>query len=88
MGRGWRHDSLRKRGEQDGYLTTEKAYENFVLRLKFKGEVEGNSGVFVHSKITGMDPEHGPDIEGMQVEVDPAKASTPAGCTKAADVVG
>jgi hypothetical protein len=55
-----------------GYLTTEKTYRNFDLRLKFKGEAEGNSGVFLRSKITGIDPEHGPDIEGMQVEVDPS----------------
>ena len=55
-----------------GYLTTEKSYRNFDLRLKFKGEAEGNSGVFLRSKITGMNPEHGPDIEGMQVEVDPS----------------
>jgi hypothetical protein len=54
-----------------GYLTTEKRYRDFDLRLKFKGEAAGNSGVFFHAKITGMDPEHGPDIEGMQVEVDP-----------------
>ncbi len=54
-----------------GYLTTEKTYRDFDLRLKFKGEAAGNSGVFFHSKITGIDPEHGPDIEGMQVEVDP-----------------
>ncbi len=54
-----------------GYLTTEKTYRNFELRLKFKGEAAGNSGVFLRSRITGIDPEHGPDIEGMQVEVDP-----------------
>jgi hypothetical protein len=54
-----------------GYLTTEKTYRDFDLRLKLKGEAAGNSGVFFHSKITGIDPEHGPDIEGMQVEVDP-----------------
>jgi Domain of Unknown Function (DUF1080) len=54
-----------------GYLTTEKTYRDFDLRLKFKGEAAGNSGVFFHAKITGIDPEHGPDIEGMQVEVDP-----------------
>jgi len=54
-----------------GYLTTEKTYRDFMLRLKFKGEAAGNSGVFVHAKITGIDPQHGPDIEGMQVEVDP-----------------
>jgi hypothetical protein len=55
-----------------GYLTTEKTYRDFHLRLKFKGEAAGNSGVFFHSHITGIDPEHGPDIEGMQVEVDPS----------------
>jgi hypothetical protein len=55
-----------------GYLTTEKTYRDFDLRLKFKGEAAGNSGVFFHSRITGIDPEHGPDIEGMQVEVDPS----------------
>lgn len=54
-----------------GYLTTEKTYRDFTLRLKFKGEAAGNSGVFLHSKILGIDPQHGPDIEGMQVEVDP-----------------
>ena len=54
-----------------GYLTTEKTYRDFNLRLKFKGESAGNSGVFFHSHITGINPEHGPDIEGMQVEVDP-----------------
>lgn len=54
-----------------GYLTTEKTYRDFNLRLKFKGEAAGNSGVFLRSRIIGIDPEHGPDIEGMQVEVDP-----------------
>ena len=54
-----------------GYLTTEKTYRDFTFRLKFKGEAAGNSGVFLHSRILGIDPQHGPDIEGMQVEVDP-----------------
>lgn len=55
-----------------GYLTTEKTFRDFELRLKFKGEAAGNSGVFFHARITGIDPGHGPDIEGMQVEVDPS----------------
>ncbi len=59
-------------GNKYGYLTTEKMYRDFNLRLKFRGEAAGNSGVFVHSRITGINPEHGPDIEGMQVEVDPS----------------
>ena len=55
-----------------GYLTTEKTYHDFDLRLRFKGEAYGNATVFLHSRITGMNPEHGPDIEGMQVAVDPS----------------
>jgi hypothetical protein len=56
-----------------GYLTTEKTYGNFELRLKFKPETNGNSGVFTRSRITGNSPKTGPDIEGMQVEVDPTR---------------
>jgi len=56
-----------------GYLTTDKTYRDFTLRLRFKSLAEGNSGVFVRSHIIGIDPEHGPDIEGMQVEVDPTR---------------
>jgi Domain of Unknown Function (DUF1080) len=55
-----------------GYLTTEKTYRDFDLRLKFKGEAAGNSGLFFHARIIGIDSQHGPDIEGMQVEVDPS----------------
>ncbi len=56
-----------------GYLTTEKTFHDFVLRLRFKCETEGNSGVFFHSRITGDSPKTGPDIQGMQVEVDPRR---------------
>ena len=55
-----------------GYLTTEKTYGNFMLRVKFNPEV-GNSGIFTRSRITGNSPQTGPDIEGMQVEVDPTR---------------
>lgn len=55
-----------------GYLTTIKTYGDFTLRLRFKPLAKGNSGVFIRSRITGIDPDHGPDIEGMQVEVDPS----------------
>ncbi len=56
-----------------GYLVTEKTYREFVLHLRFKCEAQGNSGVFFHSRITGNSPRTGPDIQGMQVEVDPAR---------------
>lgn len=54
------------------YLTTQKTFSNFVLRVKFNPE-KGNSGVFTRSRITGDSPATGPDIEGMQVEVDPTR---------------
>lgn len=56
-----------------GYLTTVKTYRDFNLRLRFKCETDGNSGVFTRSRITGESPQTGPDIEGMQVEVDPRR---------------
>jgi len=62
-----------------GYLTTERTYRDFDLRLKFKGEADGNSGLFFHSRITGIDPDHGPDIVGMQVEVDPNRGKHTGG---------
>ncbi|MGH9470218.1 MAG: 3-keto-disaccharide hydrolase [Terriglobia bacterium] len=54
-----------------GYLTTLKTYRNFALRLRFKALSKGNSGLFFHSRITGINPKYGPDIQGMQVEIDP-----------------
>jgi hypothetical protein len=53
-----------------GYLTTEKTYRDFRLRVKFKCDGKGNYGVFLRSRISG-EGENGPDIEGTQVEVDP-----------------
>ena len=51
-----------------GYLATEKSFRDFDLRLRFKVEGGGNSGVFFRSTM------HGEDfpglIEGTQVEVD------------------
>ena len=51
--------------KQYGYLSTDKAYKNFVLTLKFKQEANGNSGVFFRSGIEGV------KISGWQVEVAP-----------------
>lgn len=56
-----------------GYLVTDKTYKNFDLRLKFNCSLEGNSGLFFHSKITGENPKWGPDIVGLQAEIDPAR---------------
>lgn len=82
---GWKNNGAEKWVVEDGailgestvgkysYLTTEKTYSNFLLRVRFKCETDGNSGVFLRSRITGESPATGPDIEGMQVEVDPRR---------------
>ena len=56
--------------KQYGYLSTDKAYKNFILTLNFKLEANGNSGVFIRSGIEGT------KINGWQVEVAPAGLST------------
>jgi hypothetical protein len=48
-----------------GYLTTKKPYKNFILKLDFKQEENGNSGVFFRSSVEGT------KISGWQVEVAP-----------------
>lgn len=48
-----------------GYLSTNQAYKNFELNLRFKQEANGNSGVFVRSSIEGV------KISGWQMEVAP-----------------
>jgi len=48
-----------------GYLTTEKPYKNFILKLEFNQEENGNSGVFFRSSVDGT------KISGWQVEVAP-----------------
>lgn len=53
-----------------GYLSTEKTYRDFTLRLKFKQEANGNSGVFIRSSIEGT------KISGWQVEVAPINQHT------------
>lgn len=82
---GWKNNGEEKWAVEDGtilgestvgkygYLSTEKTYRDFNLRLRFKFEAPGNSGVFFHCRITGINPAHGPDIQGMQVEVDPTR---------------
>ena len=56
--------------KQYGYLSTEKAYKNFVLEYQFKLEANGNSGVFIRSTIDGT------KVSGWQVEVAPPGNST------------
>ncbi len=56
--------------KQYGYLSTDKAYKNFVLTLQFKQEANGNSGVFFRSSIEGV------KINGWQVEVAPINHNT------------
>jgi hypothetical protein len=53
-----------------GYLATDRNYDNFLLRLEFKMEGPGNSGVFFRSILNGT------DIKGWQVEIAPPGENT------------
>lgn len=65
-------------GGQYGYLVTRREFRDFDLRVRFKGEANGNSGLFFHSRITGMSAT-GPDIQGVQAEVDPTPGNHTGG---------
>ena len=56
--------------EKYGYLSTEKNYYNFELKLEFKQEANGNSGVFFRSTFEGT------KVSGWQVEVAPPNHDT------------
>ena len=51
--------------KQYGYLSTEKEFKDFDLRLDFRAESNGNSGVFFHSQVDGT------RVSGWQAEVAP-----------------
>ncbi len=53
-----------------GYLGTVDQFKDFDLRLEFKQEADGNSGVFFHSSFEGT------KVSGWQTEVAPAGHST------------
>lgn len=53
-----------------GYLGTSESYTDFELKLEFKQEANGNSGVFIRSSIDGT------KISGWQAEVAPPGSNT------------
>lgn len=53
-----------------GYLGTTESYTDFELKLEFKQEANGNSGVFIRSSIDGT------KISGWQAEVAPPGSNT------------
>ena len=53
--------------DEYGYLATEKTYRDFDLRLRFKCEASGNSGVYIH---TAFKPGTATVIKGRQIEID------------------
>lgn len=56
--------------KQYGYLVSDKEFKNFELKVEFKQESNGNSGVFFHCSIEGT------KISGWQAEVAPLNKST------------
>jgi hypothetical protein len=56
--------------KQYGYLVSEGEFKDFELKVEFKQESNGNSGVFFHCSIEGV------KISGWQAEVAPLNHST------------
>jgi len=50
-----------------GYLATKETYRDFHMRLSFKCEADGNSGVYVH---TTFEPGTPKVTQGRQIEID------------------
>lgn len=56
--------------KQYGYLASHEDYKDFEIKLEFKQEADGNSGVFIRSEIDGT------KISGWQIEVAPPNLHT------------
>ena len=48
-----------------GHLVTDKSYQDFTVRLKFKS-IKGNSGLYFRIKLAGFS-----GVSGFQAEIDP-----------------
>lgn len=57
----------------NGYLASKKKYDNFVARLKYRMEGEGNSGLFFRSRFKEA------DVWGVQSEIDYRPEHNPTG---------
>ncbi|MGE0606390.1 MAG: DUF1080 domain-containing protein [Pirellulales bacterium] len=57
-------DGVFTTGKGGGWLSTDKEYGNFELRLEFKLPAGGNSGVFIRAPREGQ-----PWIDGMEVQI-------------------
>jgi hypothetical protein len=53
-----------------GYLGTKENFDDFEIKLEFKQEANGNSGVFIRSTVDGT------KVSGWQVEVAPPGSDT------------
>ncbi len=56
-----------------GYMATLKTYTDFMVRIAFKCDAQGNSGLFFRSVLKGT------DIQGIQCEIDPTPRNLNAG---------
>ena len=56
-----------------GYMATVSPYTDFVVRIAFKCDAEGNSGLFFRSVLKDT------DIVGIQAEIDPTTTNLNAG---------
>jgi hypothetical protein len=55
---------LLTKGEGGGWLSTDKTYSDFVLRLEYRTQAAGNSGVFIRAPRSGD-----PAYTGMEIQI-------------------
>jgi len=82
---GWREHGKEKWSVEDGmivgasgaggygYMSTLESYKDFIVRIAFKCDAQGNSGLFFRSFLKGT------DIIGIQAEIDPTPQNLNAG---------
>ncbi|GAC1333499.1 MAG: hypothetical protein NVSMB14_00350 [Isosphaeraceae bacterium] len=66
------------KGQGGGWLSTDKQYADFTLKLEYKTKVGGNSGVFIRSPRSGDPAYTGMEIQILDDDADMYKALKPA----------
>ena len=66
------------KGEGGGWLSTDKEYADFTLKLEYRTKVGGNSGVFIRSPRSGDPAYTGMEIQVLDDDADVYKKLKPA----------
>jgi hypothetical protein len=54
----------------DGWLRSDKAYANFLLRIDFRNSLKGDSGIFLRSTRETNNSDHCNPVSGYELQID------------------